>query len=371
MLGEVHAGDFVLFGDPESHGLVDGQADDGCHDGGEGHDYHAGHQLGPELAESSAVEQSRRLRRPPAGDEPEGHGADDSRDQVHANHVQRVVVAPAVLQAHGQGGDHAGHQAKANGCHRGNVCACGGDGHQAGNDSGCCTQRGAVPVADTFYQYPAQQRRGRCGQGVDPDEAGFFGRACGSAVEAEPAEPKQRGTEHHQGDVVRALAGILAESAALAKDQGQNQTGHACVDVYDGAAGEVDGFTDNRTDGAVRAKDAPAPDPEGDGAYTSVTHTGTKTNQALNLARSAMAPEIRATVMIAKVAPYPAAMKPSVPINDSMPNPSAGFPNSPAMLAPPPAIEFPQSTQTTATKATAEKLIIIMFKTLLARVIPP
>ena len=38
------------------------------------------------------------------------------------------------------------------------------------------------------------------------------------------------------------------------------------------------------------------------GQYTRVTQMGTKTAQAVNLARSAMAPLIRATVMMAKVA---------------------------------------------------------------------
>ena len=41
------------------------------------------------------------------------------------------------------------------------------------------------------------------------------------------------------------------------------------------------------------------------------------------------------------------------------------------MFAPPPAMELPQRTHTTVTRAMAEKLIIIMFSTLLARVMPP
>ena len=49
------------------------------------------------------------------------------------------------------------------------------------------------------------------------------------------------------------------------------------------------------------------------GQYTAVTQIGTKTTQVLNLARSAIAPEISATVMIAKVAPKPIPIRSSVP----------------------------------------------------------
>ena len=52
---------------------------------------------------------------------------------------------------------------------------------------------------------PAEDRGGGGGGGVDPDQAGgHVGGEFGTDVEAEPAEPQQRGAEHDERDVVRA-----------------------------------------------------------------------------------------------------------------------------------------------------------------------
>ena len=57
----------------------------------------------------------------------------------------------------------------------------------------------------------------------------------GAGVEAEPADPQQRGAdqgEHHVVAGTRVLA--------LAEDDRAHQTGNASVDMHDGAAGEVE-----------------------------------------------------------------------------------------------------------------------------------
>jgi len=62
----------------------------------------------------------------------------------------------------------------------------------------------------------------------------------GSAVEAEPAEPKQSGTDDGQPDVMRLEPlGLAAHSRT--QHEGRDECRHTRADVDDGAAGEVDG----------------------------------------------------------------------------------------------------------------------------------
>ena len=65
--------------------------------------------------------------------------------------------------------------------------------------------------------------------------AGFERRA---GVEAEPAHPQQRGTDHRQRQAVRRHR-LLAVADALADHEGAHQAGDGGVDVHHGAAGEV------------------------------------------------------------------------------------------------------------------------------------
>ena len=116
---EVHAHDFLLLGNPEAHGLVDGEGDDCGHHCGVG-DGDAGRgELGPQLGESAAVEQAAANTVGREGDEAQCHGADDARDEVDTDDVERVVKAPAELEADGQGGSRTGDQAEAQGADQG------------------------------------------------------------------------------------------------------------------------------------------------------------------------------------------------------------------------------------------------------------
>ena len=107
------------------------------------------------------------------------------------------------------------------------------------------------------------------------------------------------------------------------------------------------------------------------GKYTAVIHTRVNTTQLPNLVRSATAPEIRATVMMAKVMPKALPSRSSEPISPPRPKLAVGSATSPPRIASPEDMDAPHSTQTTATMAMEIKLIIIMFSTPLARVMPP
>jgi hypothetical protein len=114
-----------------------------------------------------------------------------------------------------------------------------------------------------------------------------------AGVEAEPAHPQQRGTHHGQRQAVR-RHGFLAVADALAHQVGTHQTGHTGVDVHHGAAGEVQR--------AVLGQQAAAPHHVRHGQVAEGEPQHENSSTAENLARSAKAPTISATVMAAKVA---------------------------------------------------------------------
>lgn len=112
------------------------------------------------------------------------------------------------------------------------------------------------------------------------------------------------------------------------------------------------------------------------GTYTSSAHTGTKTSQAPNFARSATAPLTRAAVMIAKVSWKVAKRRVgTVPWTLSGPRPLIPMCSSPPMSPPaassPKVRENPAASHTTVTRAIDTKLIISMLSTLFVRTMPP
>src|SRR5690606_41933552 len=100
-----------------------------------------------------------------------------------------------------------------------------------------------------------------------------------------------------------------------------------------------------------------------------VDHRAANTIQDPHCARSAIAPEISATVMIAKVAPNATPIVPSPVVSSaivaSSPKSAKGLPAKLQLESTEPMLK-PKSTQSTATSPMAPKLIIIMLTTLLA-----
>ncbi|MDQ0709173.1 hypothetical protein QFZ52_001825 [Arthrobacter woluwensis] len=123
-----------------------------------------------------------------------------------------------------------------------------------------------MAVTDALGHEPAEHAGGRSGEGVDPDETALLRGGGGAGVEAEPAEPEDRRTEHDERDVVRAVVRVLAEAAAVADDQDEDEARDTGVDVHHGAAGEVDCRAERLADGAVGAEETAAPHHERDRA---------------------------------------------------------------------------------------------------------
>ena len=95
--------------------------------------------------------------------------------------------------------------------------------------------------------------------------------------------------------------------------------------------------------------------------------------------RSAIAPAMSPQVMNAKrpwkIAKGVTGMPPDSPVTSgsrsAKPRCWKGLPKRPPTTSSPKAIEYPTRTQTTATTARAPKTIMIMFRTLLERTMPP
>ncbi|MCY1561939.1 hypothetical protein D9M68_992630 [compost metagenome] len=119
---------------------MDGQCDHGRQDGRVGDGDACCCELCPQLGQAAAVEQAAADALNREGDEAQGDSADDARHEVDANDVQRVVEAPAELEADRQGGGHTGDDTEAKCTDRADVGAGRGDGDQAGNNTGSCTQ---------------------------------------------------------------------------------------------------------------------------------------------------------------------------------------------------------------------------------------
>jgi polyisoprenoid-binding protein YceI len=130
--------------------------------------------------------------------------------------------------------------------------------------------------------------------------------AMASAPSADPAlkpyqpDPEHAGADHTEHQGVRGHR-LLAETEARAEDDAEHERGPARGHVHDGAAGEVD-----RLDGGVgiqrTAHEAgPGPDHVGEGKIHREHPDRDEDQHSENFMRSAMAPTMRAGVMMAKL----------------------------------------------------------------------
>ena len=173
------------------------------------------------------------------GEEADRQRADPAADEVHADHVERVVVAELVLQADRQRADRTGDEAEDHGRDRGDEATGRGDGDQTGDGAGRGADQGRLAVPDPLHDDPAEHAGGRGDLGVEErDRRGAVDGQLRTGVEAEPAEPQQAGAERDERHVVR-LEALLRPADPLAEDQHQAERGRTGVDVHRRTTGEV------------------------------------------------------------------------------------------------------------------------------------
>ena len=92
----------------QANGVLHYQGQNSCTDGEYARTANGADCLPPQLVESAAVEQTRdSAGASGAATKPDQQRTDDAADQVHADHVERVIEAQFVFQADGQRTQHA------------------------------------------------------------------------------------------------------------------------------------------------------------------------------------------------------------------------------------------------------------------------
>ena len=117
-----------------------------------------------------------------------------------------------------------------------------------------------MPERTRFPIDPADCHPGKCpgsGSGIGDHNCIDCHAVCRkgtAAIEPEPAEPEEPGTEQGHGDIVR-LHGILAVTCTFPDDEGNGKCSKPGTDVDDNSPGKINA--------ADCGKPSPAPDPVG------------------------------------------------------------------------------------------------------------
>ena len=94
-------------------------------------------------------------------------------------------------------------------------------------------------MVELFNQAPCNSSSSGRDEGVDECKRGkSIGFKVGPGVEAEPAHPQKRGTDHRHGHRVRRCR-FLAVTDALADHDAAHEARDASIDVHHSAASEV------------------------------------------------------------------------------------------------------------------------------------
>src|SRR5450631_598175 len=207
MLREIEASGFVFGGDAQPHNSVDNEEQNQrTNDGdapGNGYAGELVEHLSPVAVDGAGGYVLAVDGVDGAGGEESGEqGAKGSAGSMHAEGIERVVVAEHALYLE----DHkrteeAGNDSDQQSRERLNEARGGGDGDQAGHRSGNCAECRGLAVVEPLKDRPANGCRGGGKMRVDEGAGGQGGGGQGAAgVEAEPAYPQQASSdeaEHH------------------------------------------------------------------------------------------------------------------------------------------------------------------------------
>ena len=237
VLREVEADHFLFVIDGEANGEFEReqqhQADQAAPHQGHAHRF----ALDDELRHR-AIRAADRRRREHAGQQ----RADDPADTVHPERVQAVVVAEHVFEVGcRQEADHARRNTNRDRTAREDKTRSRRDGDETRHRARDDAEHRGFALGDPLRKHPGQRGSGggdlrhrHCHAGTPA------GTDRGARVEAEPADPQQRGADHREGEVMRRHV-LVPVATTLAHHQAAHQPGDACVDVHHRAAGVVQG----------------------------------------------------------------------------------------------------------------------------------
>src|SRR6266404_2273840 len=164
---------------------------------------------------------------------------DDAANRMHAETIQRIVIAEHALQA---GASPVAEDARANSDCKGtdgsNETGSRCNGNKAGDRTRADADDGWLAPQRPFHQHPGEGGDGRGNLGHQHCHSSLHAcRDSRASVETEPADPKERGADEGEHHVVR-----RPRRAALAEHDGAHKPRHPGVDVHDGTAGEIQHF---------------------------------------------------------------------------------------------------------------------------------
>ena len=238
---EVQTFSFLISADPDADKLVcDIVADEGDNSGpADGYDY--GNQLSGELGDDGVIAfleaGSAKLR---SAEDTGKERADDTADTVNSEYIEGIINLEELLEAvNTPEADEAGCETDYDGTAESYEAAGRGDGNQAGNCTGACTEAGGLAVHNPLAGTPCDNCAGRCNAGGHECEgSGSVRGKLRACVESEPAHPEECGADHAERKAVRSHSFLAVADSGL-DIVCTYESAHSCVDMDDRAACEV------------------------------------------------------------------------------------------------------------------------------------
>ena len=173
---------------------------------------------------------------------------------MHAEGVEAVIIVEDLLEPDGADiATRTGDQTDDQGTLWVHKARSRGDGHQTSNRTRGQTQHAGLLALNPLHDHPRQGRSSSSDLGVQHGSRGdAVSGPFRTGVEAEPAHPQKRGTDHRIDEVVRRHV-LRAVTLTLAQNQGADQASNTGIDVNHGAARKVEH--------ASGREEAAAPDP--------------------------------------------------------------------------------------------------------------
>lgn len=164
----------------------------------------------------------------------------ETTNAMDGEDIKSIIIIEGVLQLAGEVANDTTDDTKCNRSGGANITRSGSDGNQTNNGTTAETEGRKLALKAVVHNHPGEATDSSSEVGHDTGHGSTDVTGDGgTTVEAEPAEPKEAGTEYDIGHVVR-LEFLSAVTLALAKNEGVGERGSTRADVDGSTAGEVE-----------------------------------------------------------------------------------------------------------------------------------
>ena len=180
----------------------------------------------------------RRTYRKNSGQESTAHAA----DTMKLEHFQSIIDAQPFIDLLEQADDDRSEEADHSSVPGSDITSSRSNSDKPGDSALARTDDGELTSVEDVVIHRPTDHTGRSShvRVPDGDHAAKRGVQRRATVKPKPTEPDQHGTNKDDGDVVRLVVCLLAETLALAEEQSVCQTSAARADVHRPAAGKVE-----------------------------------------------------------------------------------------------------------------------------------